>query len=83
MNFTNQLLNDVYQHISNIFIYSVEYLWVDTNHKAKNISAPDYIHRSLSFIQGCLDDEKIFPTQRGKGISHFVFEMQNHFCIKI
>lgn len=45
-----------------------EYLWEDgaAYKRPTKLSAPDYVDALMNWVQGLLDDEKVFPNKIGK-----------------
>ncbi|CAG7846556.1 Maintenance of ploidy protein mob2 [Serendipita indica DSM 11827] len=41
-------------------------LWIDQNRKQLRLPAPHYIDLVMSWVQGLVDDEAIFPTKSGR-----------------
>jgi hypothetical protein len=53
--------------VNTVCVHSVEYRWADgvKVKKPMKVNAPEYIDRLMSWIEGLLDDESIFPTTGG------------------
>lgn len=48
-----------------------EYLWADENVKKPiKVSAPDYVDYLMTWVQGILDDEAVFPSRVGMSSSY-------------
>jgi MOB kinase activator 1 len=48
-----------------IYIHSLDYTWIDSNHRQVKLPAPTYIDYVVTWIQKTLDDETVFPTKAG------------------
>ncbi len=40
-------------------------LWIDQNRKQLRLPGPHYVDLVMSWVQGLVDDETIFPTKSG------------------
>ncbi|KAG9104749.1 Mitotic exit network component [Ceratobasidium sp. 370] len=60
-------LNMLYGTVTE-FCPRYEYLWEDgvTYKRPTKLSAPDYVDALMNWVQGLLDDEKVFPNKIGK-----------------
>lgn len=46
--------------------YSRDCLWIDQNRKQLRLPAPTYIDLVMSWVQGLVEDDAIFPTKSGE-----------------
>lgn len=48
-----------------LYIHSRDCLWIDQHRKQLRLPAPTYIDLVMSWVQGLVEDESIFPTKSG------------------
>ncbi|KAH9466230.1 hypothetical protein Pst134EB_001289 [Puccinia striiformis f. sp. tritici] len=67
---SNQHLHSTHAHLfwHSFFLPRYEYHWHDGKEfkKATKVSAPEYVEYLMNWVQGFLDDEKIFPSKIGQ-----------------
>lgn len=44
----------------------MDYTWIDANRKRVKLPAPQYIDYVLTWVEGLIKDESVFPTKAGK-----------------
>jgi hypothetical protein len=53
-------------HLVEPEFYRRDCLWIDQNRKQLRLPAPTYIDLVMSWVQGLVEDESIFPTKSGE-----------------
>jgi MOB kinase activator 1 len=48
---------------------SMDYTWIDSNRKRVKLPAPQYIDYVLTWVEGLIKDEAVFPTKAGREFS--------------
>lgn len=43
----------------------MDYTWIDANRKRVKLPAPQYIDYVLTWVEGLIKDESVFPTKAG------------------
>lgn len=44
----------------------MDYTWIDANRKRVKLPAPQYIDYVLTWVEGLIKDESVFPTKAGE-----------------
>ena len=44
---------------------SMDYTWIDASRKRVKLPAPQYIDYVLTWVEGLIKDESVFPTKAG------------------
>jgi len=47
----------------------MDYTWIDANRKRVKLPAPQYIDYVLTWVEGLIKDEAVFPTKAGREFS--------------
>jgi MOB kinase activator 1 len=47
----------------------MDYTWIDSNRKRVKLPAPQYIDYVLTWVEGLIKDEAVFPTKAGREFS--------------
>lgn len=50
----------------------MDYTWIDANRKRVKLPAPQYIDYVLTWVEGLIKDESVFPTKAGMSLLRLV-----------
>jgi len=55
--------------LSHLLAPSMDYTWIDASRKRVKLPAPQYIDYVLTWVEGLIKDEAVFPTKAGREFS--------------